>query len=167
MKVLFDRTQIALQVARLGKELTRYYRGKDVTLVAIMNGAVFFAADLARAMEFEFHLDSIAVQSYLDCRSTGELIITAKPKLEIMGRHILLVDDVLDSGLTLWELQKYFEERGALSVKHCVAVQKDIARECGLQQADWCLFHAGNDYLVGYGMDANELYRNLPDIAAI
>lgn len=167
MKILFDRAAIAQKVAQVGEELTRHYRGKDVTVVAIMNGALFFAADLTRAMAFEFHLDSIAVQSYLDCRSTGELVITAKPKLEIKGRHILLVDDVLDSGLTLWELQKYFEARGALSVKHCVAVQKDIARECGLQQADWCLFHAGNDYLVGYGMDANELYRNLPDIVAI
>jgi hypoxanthine phosphoribosyltransferase len=128
---------------------------------------MFFAADLCRHLVGDLFIDSIAVSSYHDNSSTGKLDFRGKAKLPMTGRHVLLVDGVLDTGLTLLTVAAWAKEQGALSVRTCVLAEKDRKRSKAIAHADWAVFQLPDKYLVGYGMDDNELYRQLPYIAVI
>ncbi len=167
MQILFSASEIAGRVAAMGSEITGYFHGKPLTLVALMNGALPFAADLMRAIDLPIHCDSLGVASYRNCRSSGALNFRSTLKLNPAGRHILLADEVLDSGVTLREVRRYFLERGAAGVYSAVMVEKERERPDGIAHADWAGFRTPDRYLVGYGLDADEEYRNLPYIAAL
>ena len=165
MEILFSRDEIARRVAALGSEITEFYYGKPLLCLAIIDGGMIFAADLVRVIALPLEFDSIGVASYKKNVSSGELDFRAVPKLDATGKHVLLIDEVLDTGLTLAKLKKMIGERGAASVRSVVAVEKNCPRAAGgLEHADWRGFEAPGRYLVGYGMDVDELYRNLPDI---
>ena len=159
MEILCSAGEIARHIARLGREITEYYRGKPLTLVSLMNGALPFAADLMRAIVLPLYVDTVSVSSYHDCKSSGELNFRSTLKLPPAGRHILLADEVLDTGFTL--------RCGAASVRTAVMVEKIRPRPEGIEHADWTGIVLPDRYLVGYGLDADELYRNLPCIAAL
>ncbi|MCQ2378303.1 MAG: hypothetical protein MJ016_03700 [Victivallaceae bacterium] len=166
MQILFERAEIARRVAELGREISAFYRGKPLLCTAVVNGAMFFAADLVREISLPLKFDSIAAASYVGGSSSGELHIRTPMKLDPAGMHVLLIDEVLDTGLTLARLKADIEKRGAASVRTVVAVDKRRPRvPGGLEHADWTGFEAPNRYLIGYGMDADELYRNLSGIA--
>lgn len=167
MEIIFTKAQIADRVAQLGQEITEFYRGKDLTVVALMNGALPFAADLIRCIELDCYVDTLSVSSYSNCRSSGKIEFRSSLKLSPSGRHILLIDEVLDSGRTLKCLTEYFLLRDVASIRAVVMVEKELLRPDGLAHADWTGFITPNRYLVGYGLDANERYRNLPYIAAL
>ena len=150
MDIIYSAGEIANRIAQLGREITEFYRGEELTVVALMNGALPFAADLIRAIG-----------------STGEPEFRSTLKSPPSGRHILLADEVLDSGVTLQCVAEYFRRRGAASVRTVVMVEKELPRPNGLAHADWTGFTAPDRYLVGYGLDADEHYRNLPYIAAL
>lgn len=167
MEILCSAGEIAQHIARLGREITEYYRGKPLTLVSLMNGALPFAADLMRAIDLPLYVDTVSVSSYHDCKSSGELNFRSTLKLPPAGRHILLADEVLDTGFTLRCVADYFRNRGAASVRTAVMVEKIRPRPEGIEHADWTGIVLPDRYLVGYGLDADELYRNLPCIAAL
>ncbi|MBO5308355.1 MAG: hypoxanthine phosphoribosyltransferase [Lentisphaeria bacterium] len=167
MKVLFTEEEIARKVAETGAEITRYYQGKSLTIMLIVNGAFIFGADLVRKVDMDCWVDSFAAASYSNDRSTGVVNFRSPPKLLVEGRHILLVDEVLDSGRTMKKVAEYFRDAGAASVRCAVLVEKDIPRPEGLDHADWACFSCPDQYLVGCGLDSNELYRNLPYIGII
>ena len=144
MDIIYSAGEIANRIAQLGREITEFYRGEELTVVALMNGALPFAADLIRAIGLDCYVDTVSVASYRNCRSTGEPEFRSTLKIPPSGRHILLADEVLDSGVTLQCVAEYFRRRGAASG-----------------------FTAPDRYLVGYGLDADEHYRNLPYIAAL
>lgn len=168
IKVLFSEEQLAARVAEMGREITEFYRGSNLTVVALTNGAIPFASDLIRKIELPLFVDSVAVASYhKDCRG-DELVFRSDLKLDPTGRRILLVDEVLDSGRTLKKVAEYCRKRGAIDVRTAVMIIKNTRHaEDGFQKADWSGFEAPDDYLVGYGLDSNELYRNLPFIGAM
>lgn len=168
VRVLFTESEIASRVSEMGAEITEYYRNSDLTIIVLTNGAVPFAADIMRKVDLPIFVDTLAVASYHADRRGEELEFRSTLKLDPRGRHILLVDEVLDSGKTLKRVMKYLLEKGALDVRTAVMVTKNISRsEDALQDADWVGFHCDNLYLVGYGLDSNELYRNLPFIGVL
>lgn len=167
-ETLFSETEIRERIRILASELTLFYKGKDLTAVVLMNGGMFFAADLLRRIDLPLHIDSLAVSSYANDRSTGELVIRSELKKIPSGRHVLLLDDILDTGLTLRKTVEYLKKQEALSVKTCVLLDKILPDgEAKHASADWYGFRVPNHYVVGYGLDSDEFYRNLPYIGRI
>ena len=167
MDVLISREQLTGRVEELGKEISRDYADKPLTMVVLMTGGIFFAADLARAVTIPLWMDSISASSYHGHESSGELKIRSHLKLDVKGRHILLLDEVFDTGFTIKCLRKYFLERGALSVKTAVAVVKDVPRAEDITLPEYVGFNAPNRYLIGYGLDSHEEGRHIPFIGAV
>jgi hypoxanthine phosphoribosyltransferase len=164
---LIDAQAIERRVAEIADEISRTYAGLEITAIIIMNGGFFFAADLLRHVNLPVRVDSLPAGSYQHHASTGQLTMRGSLKLDVRGRHILLIDDILDTGFTLAELQKKFLADGAASCRTCVLIDKDIPPERKKAKADWFGFRAPAQYLVGYGMDSDEHFRNLPDICIL
>lgn len=163
MKTIISATEIKQRIAVLGSEITQYYSGKDLTVVALLNGAMIFCADLIREVNLPLVIDSVSVSSYENLQSAGKLKFRADVKMPVADRHVLIVDDIFDTGFTLSELVKHFKNSGALSVECCCLLnKKDVVKKAPTPK--WIGFDIPRVYVVGYGLDADELYRNLPDI---
>ena len=168
MEILFSEETVAARVRDMGREIETFYRGREpLTLIALLNGALPFAADLMRRIDLPLWIDTLAVGSYKGNRSSGEPTFRSQLKLPVENRHVLLVDEVLDTGTTLRRVTEYLGQRGALSVKTAVLVEKSIPRPPEFLHADWTGFVAPDRYLVGCGLDSDEQYRQLPFIAAL
>lgn len=163
LQTLFTQNEIARRVAELGREISGFYQNKEITLIAVLNGAIPFAADLMRNISVPLMLDSIAVQSYRNDASSGEVNFRSTLKLPVENRHVLVVDDILDTGLSLKKIKEYLITMHPASLKSCVMVQKILPQPPACR-ADWVGFKAPDRYLVGYGLDSNENGRNLPYI---
>ena len=160
--------EVNSRIAELGAEITAACGSEPLTMLVIMNGGLFFAAKLAEAIQAEdFYIDSIAAGSYRNDASTGIVQLRSTLKLDPRNRHILLVDEVLDSGRTLKSISENLLSMGALSVRSAVLVEKTIPRPEGIEHADWVGFYMDDRYLIGCGMDSNEKYRNYPGIAVM
>ena len=164
---LYPEAALERRVAELAAEISRVYADTGVVAIVVMNGGLFFASDLLRLITAQVQVDSIAAGSYLHHASTGQLNVRGALKLDPKGRHILLIDDILDTGLTLAKLREKFLEDGAASCRTCVLFDKAIPPEQKKAKPDWFGFRAPPQYLVGCGMDSDELYRNLPDICIL
>lgn len=168
LEVLFTAEEIARRTAELGKRISSDYRKKgSILAVVLMNGGMFFAADLIRSISIPVQLDAISVSSYRGRRSSGELDFRSAMKLDVRDRHILLIDEVFDTGHTLGELRSLMMEQGAVSVRAAVAVVKDVPRPEEIPPPEYVGFHAPDRYLVGYGMDCDEDGRQIPFIGAL
>ena len=135
---LFDLPVLRARVTELAAEISEAYAGLDLTAIIIMNGGIFFGADLLRELTVPVWVDSLAAGSYLHHASTGELSMRGKLKLRLMGRHVLLIDDILDTGFTLAELRKRILSDGAVSCRTCVLIDKAIPPELKKMNADGC-----------------------------
>ena len=164
---LYDTQAISRRVDEIAAEISRTYAGLELTAVVVMNGGLFFAADLLRRLDLPVCVDSLAAGSYLHHESTGQLAMRSRLKLHLAGRHVLLIDDILDTGFTLAALQKIILSEGAATCRTCVLIDKAIPPELKKAKADWVGFSAPPEFLVGYGMDSDEHYRNLPDIRIV
>ena len=168
IRTLFSEEQLKERVDVMGREITDFYKGSDLTVIVLANGAVPFAADLMRRVDLPLFMDTISVASYHADKRGDKLEFRSTMKLSPKGRRVLVLDEVLDSGHTMKGVIDYLMERGAIDVRTAVIVSKDIPRdENALQQADWVGFSCPNLYLVGYGLDSHELYRNLPYIGVL
>lgn len=170
MRILYTEQEIATRVAALGGEIHAAL-GDDFTLVPILTGGFVFGADLARAITRaggDCVIDTLHLASYGDKHTSSGVVKLLKDLTRpVEGRTVLLVDDVLDSGRSLYFAAKLMEERGAAAVKICVAVDKQTGRAEPVE-TDWAAFTAGpDDFLVGYGMDDKGLKRGLPFIGAL
>lgn len=166
-RVLITPEEIAARVAELGKQIARDYAGKDPLLVGVLKGAVVFLADLMRAVEIPLACDFIAVSSYgASSRSSGVVKITADLSQSIVGRHVLLVEDIIDTGRTIAYLRRNLETRQPASLRICALLDKVERREVEVV-LDYVGFTIPNEFVVGYGLDYGGLYRNLAFIAAL
>ena len=168
MEILVGEAAIRERVAELGREIGAFYGDDTVTMVVLANGALPFGADLARALNCPVEWDVVSVRSYSGDRSSGAVRFRAEPKLDPAGRRILLVDEVLDTGITLAAVRHRFLQLGAKEVKTAVMVEKMRPRPPeALGRADWTGIALPDRYLVGYGLDSHEKFRNLPYIAVL
>lgn len=163
--VLLSEAQIQERIAELGAEIARDYAGKAPILVAVLKGAFIFMADLARAVDIPLEVDFMAVSSYgASTRSSGVVRIVKDLDIDLHDRHVIIVEDIVDSGLTLRYLRKTFESRGTASLEVCALLVRE-----GNQQAELDLRYIGfripPAFVIGYGLDVAERYRNLPHIA--
>lgn len=166
-RVLVSAPAIKRRIAGLGEEINREYAGRDLMVVAIVNGALIFTADLLRQMRSPLRLDCLRASSYHDgTKAVGEPRIVDSMKLDVRGHNVLLVDDILDTGKTLAAVAGMIKAKGALSVKTCVLLDKKARRAVPFE-ADYVGFEIPNEFVVGYGLDFNERYRNLPCIGVL
>ncbi|MGZ4867621.1 MAG: hypoxanthine phosphoribosyltransferase [Candidatus Angelobacter sp.] len=164
MKVLISHTQIADSVARIGKEITRDFAGQSVTLVGVLKGACLFLSDLARQIELDATFDFIAVRSYgTKKESAGEVQLIKDVTTPLEGKNVILVEDILDTGLTFSFLQKLLMARKPRTLKFAALLDKPSRRQMPVQ-ADYVGFQIEDEFVVGYGLDYAERFRNLPDI---
>lgn len=166
-EVLYTEAQLQQRVAELGAEITRDYEGEEVLMVCTLRGASIFYCDLIRHIDLDIKLDFIATSSYgLDTKSSGEVRLTKDLSTPIAGKHVIIVEDIIDSGLTLKYLKKLFEARNPKSVKICSLLDKPEGRQTELK-GDYIGFEIPNAFVVGYGLDYAERYRNLPDVCVL
>ena len=164
MKPLISAERIATRVAELGAAIARDYAGKDLVLVSVLKGSFMFAADLARAIDLPLRIEFLGVQSYGDAKvSSGEARITLDIAHPLAGRHVLLVEDIVDTGLTLSFLLEHLRAREPASLRLCSLLHKP-ARQKIPATIDYLGFTVEDFFLVGYGLDEAGLHRNLPYI---
>ncbi|MGI8685873.1 MAG: hypoxanthine phosphoribosyltransferase [Acidimicrobiales bacterium] len=165
-EVVVTQAQLETRIAELGAQLTADYEGRAPLLVGVLKGAFVFMSDLARAIRLPLEFDFMAVSSYGSATKTSGVVRIVKDlDLDLTGRHVLLVEDIVDSGLTLSYLRRNLAARGPASLEVCALLVKD-----GLQRTDPELRYVGftipPDFVVGYGLDVAERYRNLPYVCA-
>ena len=166
-EIIVTEDQIRLRIAELAKEIDAEYRGKNVLVLGVLKGAVMFMADLARALEIQVQMDWMAVSSYgSGTVSSGVVRILKDLDADVMGRHILVVEDIIDSGLTLSWLVQNLEARGAASVEVVALLRKPDAVKVDLK-VRWIGFDIPNEFVVGFGLDWNERYRNLTGVGIL
>ena len=166
-KVLFTQEDIEGIVSRLGEEITRDYAGKDLVLIAVLRGAVVFMGDLMRKIELPTNIDFMAVSSYGDgVKSSGIVRIIKDLDIDIRGRDVLIVEDILDTGVTLSNLVPMLKMRNPNSVKICTILDKPSRRKADIQP-DYEGFQVPDEFVVGYGLAYDEKYRNLPYVGVL
>jgi hypoxanthine phosphoribosyltransferase len=167
LAVLLSEEQIRARITELGTQITRDYAGLNPLLIGVLKGACFFLSDLMRAIDTRLSLEFMAISSYgSSTRTSGEVRIMKDLDVPIEGRHILVVEDIVDTGLTLSYLLANLHARGASSVKLAALLDKYERRQKEVQ-IDYLGFQIPDEFVVGYGLDFAERYRNLPFIAVL
>jgi hypoxanthine phosphoribosyltransferase len=164
--VLLSQSKLRARVRELGAEITAHYAGERPLFLGVMNGALFFLTDLLRHVELDTEISCVRLASYAGRESTGKLRGLDAMGESFAGRRVLIVDDILDTGLTLAELVRRVRELGALEVKICVLLQKQRRRDLPVQ-ADWIGFRIADEFVVGYGLDYEGRYRGLKHIRVL
>jgi hypoxanthine phosphoribosyltransferase len=164
--VLITREQIARRVQELSRAIASDFAGRDLVVVSLLNGTVMFLADLVRHLEMPLHLDFIGVSSYGAGTVSRELVYTKELRLDVRGRDVLLVDDILDTGKTLHAVIKKLRELKPRRIKTCVLLDKPAGRKQKIE-ADYVGFKIPDLFVIGYGLDYAERYRNLPFVGVL
>jgi hypoxanthine phosphoribosyltransferase len=164
---LFSREQIDRRVAELAKEISAEFAGSELIALCVLKGAMFFCADLVRQMDLDVHLDFIQISSYGNQKySSGVVTILKEPQLDMRGRNVLIVEDIIDSGLSIREVNSYIESRGAAKVKTASFLDKPKARKVPFTP-DYVGFAIEPQFVIGYGLDFAEKYRNIPEVQVL
>jgi hypoxanthine phosphoribosyltransferase len=157
---LISTAEIEQRLKIIAQEITEHYRDKPLTILGLLNGSIFFLVDLVRLLPLDTQLECWRVQSYVGHQSSGTLQGLTSCQAELRGRSVLLVDDILDTGLTLHSVQARAHELGASEVDICVLLRKNRAREIQVTTR-WVGFDIADEFVVGYGLDFNGHYRGL------
>jgi hypoxanthine phosphoribosyltransferase len=165
-RVLITDKQIASRIKILAREIERDFRGREMVVVSLLNGTVMFLADLIRHLNLPLRLDFIGISSYGLGTESGELVFTKELRLDVRGRDVLLVDDILDTGKTLSRVLPKLRALKPRRIKICVLLDKP-ARRVEKIRADYIGFEIPDFFVVGYGLDFAERYRNLPFVGVL
>jgi hypoxanthine phosphoribosyltransferase len=164
---LFTREQIDRRVAEMAKEISADFAGSELIALCVLKGAVFFCADLVRQMTMDVALDFIQVSSYGNQKySSGVVTILKEPQLDMRGKSVLIVEDIVDSGLSIREVNNYIESRGAARVKTASFLDKPKARKVPFAP-NYVGFSIEPQFVIGYGLDFAEKYRNIPEVQVL
>lgn len=167
LKPLLTHDQIANRVAEMGQQITRDFAGQSVVLIGVLKGACLFLSDLARQIKLDATFDFIAVSSYGAARqSAGEVQLIKDVTTPLQGQNVILVEDILDTGLTLSFLKKLFAARQPRALRTAALLDKTSRRLVPVE-GDYVGFQIPDEFVVGYGLDYAERYRNLPDICVL
>lgn len=166
-EILIPREDIEEKVKELGKRISHDYKGKELILVGVLKGGFIFLADLMREITIPVDMDLISVSSYgASTKSSGVVRIMKDIDINITGKHVLIVEDLVDTGLTLKHLKELFNTRGPASVKVCTAFDKPSRRKVDIE-AEYSGLTVPDRFIVGYGLDYGGRYRNLPDVCTL
>jgi hypoxanthine phosphoribosyltransferase len=165
-RILITQGQIAQRVRELSQEIERDFKGRELVVVSLLNGTVMFLADLIRHLSLPLRLDFIGVSSYGAGTESGELVFTKELRLDVRDRDVLLVDDILDTGKTLYRVLGKLRLLKPRRIKACVLLNK-AARRVEDVEADYVGFEIPDFFVVGYGLDFAERYRNLPFVGVL
>lgn len=164
-KPLFTREEIQRKIAEMGSRISADYADKDLLVIGVLKGALFFVSDLMRSLRISVRMDFIHCTS--SSKSAGDTVkILADMQQNVRGQDVLLVEDIMDSGVTVEYIKKRLQAQGPASLKVCVLLDKPDRRKVQIE-ADYAGFRIPNKYVVGYGLDFQERYRNLPYIAVL
>ena len=167
-KVLITEEQIQARIRELGEELTREYEGKDPIVVGVLKGVVIFYADMIRELKVPCQMDFMWISSYAGTNSTGDMIVRKDVSADVKGRHVLILEDIFDTGNSLDFVVKHLQSKEPASLKICTLLDKPERRKEGITlQADWTGFVVPNEFVVGYGLDFNEHFRNLSYVGVL
>lgn len=164
--ILISAPVLQRRVIELAKQLEQEYAGRDLVVVSLLNGTVLFLADLIRHLNLPLRLDFIGVSSYRDGTESRELVFTKELRLDVRGRDVLLVDDILDTGKTLHQVIGKLRRLKPRRLRVCVLLEKK-ARRSEQVRADYVGFQVPDEFVVGYGLDYAERYRNLPFVGIL
>ncbi len=166
-KILVTREEISEAIRKLGAQITKDYQGKNLIMIGILKGAIIFFSDLIREIDLPLSVDFMAVSSYGSAtKSTGVVRMIKDLDRDITGMDVLIVEDIVDSGVTLSYLKKHLSGKGARDIKIVTLLDKPERRRVDLK-ADYYCFIIPDEFVVGYGLDYDEKYRNLPDIGVL
>ena len=165
-RVLISEAEIEAEVARVGRQISEDFRDKNPIFVGVLKGCFIFMADLMRHVDIKCTMDFMAVSSYSGTSSTGAVKINKDLGQDIEGRHVIIVEDILDSGVTLSYLKHYLLGRKPASITIATLLDKPARRKSDIV-ADYSCFEVPDAFVVGYGLDYNEQYRNLPYIGVL
>ena len=165
-KILLSEEYLCEIVSKLGKRISEDYKDKNLLMISILKGSVIFMSDLMRKISIPCMIDFMAVSSYVGTKSSGEVRILKDLDIPIEGYDILVVEDILDSGRTLSYILEILKSRNPKSIKLCTLLDKPEARKADIS-ADYIGERIPNEFVVGYGLDYNEKYRNLPFVGIL
>ena len=165
-KVLITEEQIRSRVAELGEELTRDYEGKDPVIVGVLKGVVVFYADMIRQIKTPCQMDFMWISSYAGTTSTGKMEVKRDIASDIKGRHVLILEDIYDTGNSLDFTYRHLLTREPASLKICTLLDKPERRRAAVR-ADYVGYQVPDEFVVGYGLDYDEKYRNLPYVGVL
>ena len=167
-EILLSEEQIQNRIAELGKILTEEYKDKNPIIVGVLKGVVVFYADMLRHIKVPCQLDFMWISSYAGANSSGNMVVRQDVSADVKGRHVLILEDIFDTGNSLNFTYQHLLSKGAASVKICTLLDKPERRKPGVKvQCDWTGFTIPNEFVVGYGLDFNEQYRNLPYVGIL
>lgn len=165
-RILITEDRLARRIRQLSREIERDFKGREMVVVSLLNGTVMFLADLIRNLSLPLRLDFIGVSSYGAGTESGELVFTKELRLDVRGRNVLLVDDILDTGKTVYKVLAKLRALKPRRIKTCVLLNKP-ARRAEKVEADYVGFEIPDFFVVGYGLDFAERYRNLPFVGVL
>jgi hypoxanthine phosphoribosyltransferase len=160
---VLSENEIKKRVKEIGSKISEDYKDKDLVLIGILKGSFVFLADLSREISIDHEIDFVAASSYDGTFSTGTVSITKDITLDIESKHVLLIEDIVDTGHTIYKLMDYFKSFNPSSIKICSLIDKHERREVDIK-VKYSGFFLEKGFIVGYGLDYNEKYRNLPAI---
>lgn len=167
-KILLTEEQIQNRISELGEMLTAEYADKNPVIVGVLKGVVVFYADMIRKIRVPCQIDFMWLSSYAGTSSTGNLMVRQDISADIRGRHVLILEDIFDTGTSLDFTVRHLLEKGPASLKICTFLDKPERRRPSITlQADYVGFTVPNEFVVGYGLDYNERYRNLPYVGVL
>ncbi len=165
-RILYHESTILSRLDELAHQIAWDYRDRELTVVAVLNGSLMFLADLLRRIPLSLHIECLSVASYAGDKSTGIVTFDQLTMPVVAGRHVLVLDDILDSGHTLHAVRECLQEQKPESIKLCVLLRKRRVRAKEVE-ADYVGFDIADEFVVGYGLDFMEQYRNLPCIGVL
>lgn len=165
-RVLFSEEQLTERIKEVGAQISKDYYGKDPVVVGVLKGVVPFYCAMTNCITVPLQEDFMCVSSYAGMESTGKIILRKDVDVDLRDRHVLILEDILDSGRTLKAIQEMLRCRQPASLKICTLFDKPEARKVPLE-VDYVCFHVPNEFVVGFGLDYNEYYRNLPFVGVL
>ena len=168
VRVLISEEEVEKRICEMGKEISEYYNGEEVHLVSVLKGGVFFTCELAKRLTIPVSLDFMSVSSYgAGTKSSGVVKIIKDLDEPLEGKHVVIVEDIIDSGRTLSYLLEILKKRGPKDIRLCTLLDKPERRVKKQVKVDYTCFTIPDEFVVGYGLDYDQKYRNLPYIGVV
>lgn len=166
IKTLLTREEVEKRIKELAKEIEKDYCGKDLLVIGLLKGSIMFMSDLIKEMDLPVMIDFMSVSSYSGTTSTGVINVLKDTDISVKDKDVLIVEDIIDTGLTLSHVKKLLEDRGAKSLKICTLLDKPSRRTIEMK-GDYVGFEIPDEFVVGYGLDYDQHYRNLPYVGIV